>query len=145
MRTYTRTVGVIQIGYAVYFGWVALRSYMTGRFYHAKSHFKGGHIPEHLDFDWLIFTTACALLTFCGLIGGYGLLRLRPWARRWEVPYLSILSAGMAAGVIAGLPKYLFSPVYLTSDILFFAAFALPYVPFLFGVARDATGVSRSQ
>jgi hypothetical protein len=140
MRTYTRTVGVIQMGYAVFFGRSAAGSYETGSFYHTESHFKDSHIPEHLDFEWINFTTACALLSFSGLIGGYGLLQLRPWVRRWEVAYLGIFSAVMATGVIADLPKYQLSPIYLTYDILGFMAFTLPYVPFLFGVARDAAG-----
>ncbi len=145
MRTYRRVVGVIQMLYAAFFGWLAAGSYETGRFYHAEFHFKDCYEPEHLDFEWLIFTTACALMSFSGLIGGYGALRLRPWVRRWEVAYLGVLSAGMATGEVAGLSDPLWNPIYLTSNILIFLALTLPYVPFLFGGAGDAAGVSRSR
>jgi len=78
------------------------------------------------------------------LAGGYGLLRLRPWARRWEVAYVSVLSAGLAAGTVVDLSNPMLTPAYRTSLVLFLMAFALPYVPFLFGVVGDEAGASRA-
>jgi hypothetical protein len=137
LRTYCRVVGGIQWLYAAFFGWSAAMIYSTGQFYNPEFHFKDFYAPAHLDFKWLVFTVAYALLSFSGFVGGYGVLRLLPWVRRWEAAYLSVLAAGVAVGTVRGLSNPLLTPADLTSVVLFFTAFALPYVPFLFGVAGD--------
>jgi hypothetical protein len=141
MRTYQRLVGGIQWLYAALFGWFTAHVYMTGRFYHPESYGKGFIDPEYLDYEWLIFTTALTLLSFSGLIGGYGLVRLRAWVRRWEVAYLIFLSAAATAVAVADLSKPFWNSGYLTSRVLFFIAFALPYVPFLFWTGAIPLGV----
>jgi hypothetical protein len=145
MRSYSRVFGVVQMLYAVLFGYMVAISYMSGHFYHAEFHGKGDYTPEYLDFEWLISTTTVALLSFCSLIGGYGLVRLRPWVRRWEVVYLSVVLAAVVSSMVEDLSKPVWNSDYLTTNIRLFVAFVLPYVPFLFRVAGDAAGASRSR
>ena len=143
LRHYTRPAGVFQMLYAAFFGWLASVEFITDRFYTASFFFKGGYKPESFNYHWLITTTLCALLSFSGFIGAYGLLRLRPWVRRWELAYLAFLAVGLAAEMVwiqsdgPGTPN-LFArtrPPDFTAPILFTLAFSLPFVPFLFGVA----------
>jgi hypothetical protein len=145
MRSYSRVFGVVQMLYAVLFGYMVVMAYHGGQFYHAEFHGKGDYTPEYLDFEWLISTTALALLSFCCLIGGYGLFRLRPWVRRGEVVYLSVFLVIMVMWMVEDSSKPVWNSDYLTTNIRLFVAFVLPYVPFLFGVAGDAAGASRSR
>jgi hypothetical protein len=98
--TYCRTVGGIQLLYASFFGWVAydslwwsayqmVRIAQEGFTFQGKT-LKGTYIePFHLgNFERGM---EVALLSLCSLIGGYGLLRLRPWTRRWEIAYLTVV------------------------------------------------------
>jgi hypothetical protein len=142
MRTYTRVVGAVQLLYAAFFGFKAVNLYIPGQFYHPEFHFKDLHVPAHLDYEWLILTTAIALVSCVAFIGGYGLLRLRRWVRGWQVAYLIIVSAGMAAQTVADLSKPTWTPEGLTQAVQFFTALTLPYVPFLFGVVGDEGGSS---
>jgi hypothetical protein len=128
-------VGGIQCLYAAYFGWMAESSYRNGHFYHEAIYGKGEH-PAYYDFNWLISTTAWALLSLSGFIGGCGLLRLRSWVRRGEVVYLGILTAATAAEAVRVLSRPLGSAatdLFVTSLVLFCMVFGLFYVPFLFG------------
>jgi hypothetical protein len=131
LRTYTRLVGGIQCLYAVFFGWMAEGHYSGGRFYHEEDHFKG-YSPAYFDYGWLIFTTNCALLFLSGLISGYGLLRLRPWVRRWEVAYLGILTLVVVVSVVGDWSRPSWNSEELTYFVLFYILFGLFYVPFLF-------------
>jgi hypothetical protein len=83
MRTYARTVGVIQWLSAAFFGWMAYINFTVGQFYHPEFHFKDYYSRAYLDYGWLFFTTVFGLLSVSGFIGGCGLLKRRPWVRRW--------------------------------------------------------------
>jgi hypothetical protein len=145
LRHYVRPAGIIQVVYAAFFGWLAWLVFRSGQFHSPETFFKG-HQPEIFDYQWLITTTLCTLLSFSGFISGCGLLGRRPWARRWEVAYLGFLAVGVAAqtvfiqSVARGSPT-LFArgkPADFTALILFCLIFALPFVPFLFGVVGGA-------
>jgi hypothetical protein len=137
MRAYSRLVGGIQWAYALYFGSWAV--YMLRFCYHPEFHGKGDS-AAYLSLVELFFGTMCALLALSGFFGGCGLLALRRWARRWEIAYLGVLSVGVA-GVTVGMAFDIhFGPRDFTALALFSLAFALPYVPFLFGVVGGGIG-----
>ena len=143
MRAYTRTAGGIQWLYAGFVGWHALIAYSSGRFYHPDEYSKGFY-PAHFDYRWLISITVFALLSATGFIGGYGLLRLRPWVRRWEVAYLSVLSVGVACIAIDYLLINVLWPLAeLTYVVLVSMAIGLPYLPFLFGAVVGSVTETR--
>jgi hypothetical protein len=142
MRLYSRLVGGIQFVYAGFFGWIAFDRWMSGRFYNPETFFKGGHLLAYYDFDWLIYTLIYALISLCGFIGAFGLLGLRPWARRWEVAYLGVLSLGVAVRTVELLIEMRSTSLDFTALGLFFLALALPSVPFLFGVVSGALGAT---
>jgi hypothetical protein len=119
--------------YALFFGWWAWGSFETGQFYHPEFRFKDCYSPEYLDYAWVISTAALALLFLSGLIGGCGLIGLRPWVRRWEIAYLGLLSVGVGDQVVKTLASDQWM-LFLTPIALFTIFFALPFVPFLFGV-----------
>lgn len=80
LRIYTRPAGVIQMLFAALFGWMACWSFRNGQFYYPETFFRD-KVPEifvhraaRYDFEWLIFTTVCTLLSLTGFIAGYGLL-----------------------------------------------------------------------
>lgn len=103
--TYSRTVGGIQLLYASFFGWIAFDSLwwsanemvrvaqegftFEGRILKGKT-LEGTYIPA-FDLENFALGMEFALLSLCSLIGGYGLLRLRPWTRRWEIAYLTFI------------------------------------------------------
>jgi hypothetical protein len=146
MSFYSRVAGGIQMLYAAFFGWLALREFGPDGFYTPAFVFKGYH-AEFYDWRCLIITTFCTLLSLCGFIGGYGLHGLRPWVRRWEVAYLGFLALGVAAETvwarsdIPGSPNYFARgrPADYTALVLFSLAFALPFLPLLVGVAGGRT------
>lgn len=131
---YSRTVGGIQVLYASFFGWGALGCLWWSAqqmvwiaregFSFQGMRFKGSYIPS-FNLENFAEGTVLALLSLCSLIGGYGLLRLRSWARRWEIAYLILVP--------------LYSLWYLAIEVrrghdfgyivLFSMAFALPYLP----------------
>ncbi len=137
MRTYARTVGVIQWLNAAFFGWMTIIYFTFGRFYHAEAYGKGGPFPAYLDFGWLIFTPVFGLLSVSGFLSGWGLLKLRPWVRWWAAAYLGILLLGTAAAIVVEMPRLWLVPESLTALMLFSTAFALPCLPFLFGPVVD--------
>ena len=133
MRTYARTVGVIQWLKAAFFGWMTCIYFTFGQFYHPESRIKGGYSQAYLDFGWLIFAPVFGLLSVSGFICGCGLLKLRPWVRWWAAAYLGILLLGTAAAFVVEMPRVWLVPESLTALILFSTAFALPCLSFLFG------------
>ena len=137
MKTYARTVGVIQWLNAEFFGWMTYIDFTRGQFYHPESHGKGEYSPAYLDYNWLFFTTVFGLLSVSAFIGGCGLLKLRPWVRRWVAAYLGVLLLGTAAGIVVEMPRGWLGPESLTALMLFATAFALPSLPFLFGAVVE--------
>jgi hypothetical protein len=137
MRTYARTVGVIQWLNAAFFGWMTCIYFSFGQFYHPESRIKGGYSQAYLDFGWLIFTTVFGLLSVSGFISGCGLLKLRSWVRRWAAAYLGTLLLGTAAAIVVEMPRIWLVPESLTALMLFSTAFALPCLPFLFVALVD--------
>ncbi len=132
MRIYARTVGVIQWLNAAFFGWMTFIYFTHGRFYNPEVPIKSGYSRAYLDFGWLIFTPVFGLLSVSGFISGYGLVKLRPWIRRWVAAYLGILLLGTAAAIMVEMPRLWLVPESHTALMLFSTAFALP---FLFGPA----------
>lgn len=124
-RIYSRTVGVIQVVYALFFGWIAM---ITLRLViQQEGAFKGVYFPP-INLSHLCDGTIAALLFLLAFIGGCGLLGLQRWARRWEVAYLVLVSvlAATAAASEAWIGREV-GHIGLLSTVL-----ALPYVPFLF-------------
>jgi hypothetical protein len=140
LRTYARTVGVIQWLNAAFFGWMTYIYFAHGRFYNPALRIKGGHSQAYLDFGWLIFTPVFGLLSVSGFLSGWGLLKLRPWVRRWAAAYLGILLLGTAAATVVEMPRLWLVPESRTALLLFSTAFALPCLPLLFGAVF--TGIS---
>src|SRR5262245_47457215 len=93
---YVRTIGGIQMASAAFFGWLAflvlsqtadeMIRIAQNRFSFEGHTSKGVYFPA-LDLEVVADGTVLAVLSLCCLIGGYGLARLRPWARRWEIAY----------------------------------------------------------
>ena len=126
-----RLAGCVQGLYALVFGWYAI--ILLSHCYHPRFWGKGIDDPAHLDLGEFFFGMVCALLALSGFIGGFGLLGLRRWARRWEAVYLGVLSVGVAvAAVIMSLDIH-FGPAEFTGLALLSLAFAMPFVPFLRG------------
>jgi hypothetical protein len=148
LRIYTRPAGVIQMLIAAYFGWMACWLFRNGQFYHPETFSRGKveifvHRAARYDFEWLISTTVWTLLSLTGFIAGYGLLGRRPWARRWEVAYLGILSVVVAVEMVT-LPYDIRRGARDFTDLVrVLLAFGLPFVPFLFGVVGGGTGATR--
>jgi hypothetical protein len=147
-RVYTRTAGCIQMIYAVAVGWFAfleMRGVVHGIVHYGELIGKGsGSISPHLG-D-LIALSIFSLLSLSGFIGGYGLLRLRPWARRWEIAYLGFVSVAVAVSMVAMLSGAVRMPREfddLTMLALIAMAFALPYLPFLVTSHQSNTSATR--
>jgi hypothetical protein len=140
IRAYARTTGAVQLLYAAAFAWFASWEFLGGggEFFHPALSGKGGYSPAYFDWEKLITLALTTLLSLTGLIGGCGLLSLRPWVRRWEAAYLHVLSVGaylcmaMAAGAVWAAMSWLWPyKLDFRSTVLFTAALGLPYVPFL--------------
>jgi hypothetical protein len=134
MRSYCHVVGVVQWFYVGLFGWIFYLVYWSGSFYHPAydGHGKGSSDhPAYYDYRWLIYSTATALLVIAGLLGGYGLLRLRRWVRWPELAYLVVLSAWL----ISDLVEFRFRPwesaESLRALFLLYLAPGVPCVPLL--------------
>jgi hypothetical protein len=140
IRAYARTTGAVQLLDAAAFAWFAFAVFFGGggEFFHAAFSGKGGNSPAYFDWEKLITLTLTTLLFLTGLIGGCGLLSLRPWVRRWEASYLLVLAVGASlcvaieAGAVWPVLQWLW-PLKLDfpSTVLFTTALGLPYVPFL--------------
>lgn len=135
MRFYSRLAGCIQWIYALVFGKYAID--FLSHCYHPEFHSKDINDPAHIDVFDLLFGTICALLSLSGLIGGYGLIRLRRWARHWETAYLGVLAVGVTIVAVIMSFDIRSGTAEFTALILFSLAFALPYVPFLRGGRRQ--------
>lgn len=136
MRVYTRTAGCLQILYAVVVGGLAfgeLSSLVHDIVYYGKPIGKGvGPISPRLA-D-LVFFAIFSGLFLTSFIGGYGLLRIRPWARRWEMAYLGVVLLVVAGSTVAMLSGALPTPWEFDAVAmldLIIMAFALPYLPVL--------------
>jgi hypothetical protein len=138
MRVYSRTVGLIQWSYSLVFGYFAAE--LLRFCYHPQIHFKDVYQEPYLSLAELFFGMVIALLSLSGFIGGCGLLALKRWARAWEIAYLFILSIGVAAVTCAMAFDIRAGVRDFTVLGLFSLAFALPYVPFLFGNVVSGTG-----
>jgi hypothetical protein len=125
MSTYSRTIGGIQVLCASLFGWIALGS--LSMVVQREGTFKGVYVPP-INFSNLYEGTMAALLSLSCFIGGCGLLGLRPWARRWEIAYLVLVS--VLSMVIAIHETR--SGRDLGYIVLWYMILALPYLPFLF-------------
>jgi hypothetical protein len=133
---YSRTVGGIQVLYASFFGWLAfpcLRWTTEQMIWVAQNGFsfqgttfKGVYLPA-LNLENLAEGTVLALLSLCCLIGGCGLLRLRSWARYWEIAYLVVVAV-YSLWVLATAIRMGHDFGYI---VLFSMAFTLPYLPLL--------------
>jgi hypothetical protein len=135
-NAYRRTAGCIQMLYAAVVGWFAfleLRGVVHGIMHYGELIGKGSGSISPNPGD-LVALPIFSLLSLTGFIGGYGLLRLRPWARRWQIAYLGIVSVAVAVSMAAMLSGAVRMP-YEFDDLTMFAliaiAFALPYLPFL--------------
>jgi hypothetical protein len=136
IRTYSRTVGAIQLLYASFFAWVAFprlrwsfdqMSWVAQHgFGFEGMTFKGVYLPA-FDVSNFVEGMVLALLSLACFIGGYGLLRLRPWTRRWGIAYLTVVLIfslwDLATVVIRGHD--------LGQSVRFSMAFILPYLPLL--------------
>lgn len=135
-KVYSRTVGCIQMLYAVVVGWLAfgeITCLVHNIVHYGESIGKGSRPISPHPGDLIAFATAL-LLSLTSLIGGYGLLRLRPWARRWEMAYLGAVLVAVAISMVAMLSGAIRMPRDfddLTLLVLIAMAFALPYLPFL--------------
>jgi hypothetical protein len=149
IRAYARMSGAIQLLYAAAFAWFASVEFLGGggEFFHPASSGKGTYMPAYFDWEKLITVTLTTLPSLTGLIGGCGLLSLRPWVRRWEAAYLLVLAVGaslcvaIAAGAVWAVMSWLWPfKLDLPAILLFTTALGLPYVPFLSGsFVRAAT------
>ena len=136
MRVYSRLAGCIQMVYAVVVGWLAsgeLRSLVHDFVHYGELIGKRtvAIAPHPGD---VLALTIFSLLNLTSFIGGYGLLRLRPWARRWEAAYLGVVSVAVAVSMVAMLSGAIRRPRDfddLTMFVLIAMALALPYLPFL--------------
>jgi hypothetical protein len=131
IMTYCHVAGIIQCFYAAFFGKMCSITFGDGQFYHPAFQGKGEHSPAYFDYSGLFFTTVFALLAVTGFIGGLGVLRLRPWVRRWEAAYLGVLLIGAAAAIVADMSRGFRAFEDFTPLMLFSVAFALPFLPFL--------------
>jgi hypothetical protein len=136
-RVYTRFVGGIQLLYALIFGLWAYQCFEDVCFWAfgvGEGVFKGGLIQPYLDKEELFLGIILGSLFVFGLIGGSSLLRLRPGVRIWQIAYLALLTILLIA-ISALHIKWPFDAraisENLTGNVLFYLAFALPYVPFL--------------
>jgi hypothetical protein len=137
MSTYSRTVGGIQVLYASFFGWIAFpclrwtvqqMSWIAQNGFSFKGKILKGEYVAAIDMGNSAEGTILALLSLFGFIGGWGLLGLRPWARRWEIAYLIFASVySLAVIAIEARRGHDLGYIVLASMI-----FALPYLPFLF-------------
>ena len=149
IRAYARASGAVQLLYAAAFAWFATNEFLGGggEFFHPALPVKGGYSPAYFDWEKLITVTLTTLLSLTGLIGGCGLLWIRPWVRRWEAAYLLVLAVGaalcvaVAAGAVWAVTSWLWPfKLDFPSTVLFTTALGLPYVPFLSGAfVRAAT------
>lgn len=137
LRVYSRTVGIIQVLYALFFGWIAFATLRM--VLQTEGTFKGVYFPA-VDLVRLCEGAIPTLLFVLAFVAGCGLLALRSWARGWEIAYLlvvGVISAATAA-----------SEARRGQDVgyigLFFILLSLPYLPFLFTspLPRDERGVS---
>jgi hypothetical protein len=136
MRVYSRLAGFIQMFYAVVVGCLSFGelSVLVHDIIHRGESIgkaSGSVSPSLRD---VLALTVFSLLFLTSFIGGYGLLRLRPWARRWEFAYLGSVSWAVAVPMVAMLSGAIRMPREfddLTMFILIAMAFALPYLPFL--------------
>jgi hypothetical protein len=140
MSLYSRLAGCIQWLYALVFGWYAID--LLSHCYHPEFRSKDIHDPAYLSLVEVFFGTICTLLSLSGFIGGYGLLGLQRWVRRWEIANLGVLSVGVTAVTVGMSLDVRSGPADFTALVLFSLAFALPYVPFLFGVVGGGTGAT---
>jgi hypothetical protein len=134
IRSYCHVVGVVQWFYVGLFGWIFYLVYRSGSFYHPASHdhWKGSSDhPASYDYHWLIAATATALLVITGLLGGYGLLRLRRWVRWPELVYLVVLSAWLISDLVMFPFRFQVTAESLRGLFLLYLAPGLPYVPLL--------------
>lgn len=124
-RIYSRTVGVIQVVYALFFSWIAVINLRL--VIQQEGTFKGVYFPP-INLSHLCDGAIAIFLFLLAFVGGCGLLGLQRWARRWEVAYLVLVSilAATAAASEAWIGREVGS-IGLLSMVL-----ALPYVPFLF-------------
>ena len=136
MRVYSRLAGFIQVLYAVVVGSLAfgeLISLVHDIVHHGESIGKGSGPISPSPGD-LLALTIFSLLSLTSFIGGYGLLRRRTWARRWEIAYLGSVSVAVAVTMVAMLSGVIRRPRDfddLWMFMLIAMAFALPYLPFL--------------
>jgi hypothetical protein len=129
-------VGGIQLLYAAGFSFWALVSFRWVNYWlNVDGVYMGGRMTPYLDTYSLFITVVCGILSLCGCMGGWGLLRLRSWARPWEIAYVGVLSVFLAADVSFRFVKPI-DPRLLSNDhtasVLMYLFFALPYFPFLF-------------
>ncbi len=142
LKAYCRTVGVVQLVYAGFFGCVAYGELRFGQFYHPASHGKGD-FPAYYDYDWLVRTPFLVLISATGFFGGVGLLGLRRWVRRWEIAYLAVLFAYIATISVEQSFHVPHRPGDYNELAVFIAAVALPFVPFVFGLVGSETAATR--
>lgn len=133
MRYFSRLAGCIQMLFAVFLGVLAIVEIVAlvdDLVHYGKYIGKGIYIGAN---PYNVFgVVTFSSLSFTGLFGGFGLLRLRPWARRWEIAYLSIISAAVASVLIVMYSGRLLSTSNLNSLTVMVEiaiVFALPYLP----------------
>jgi hypothetical protein len=137
MGIYSRAVGGIQVLYALCIGrfaflfleWIVQRMSRIAQngFSFEGEFLKDKYVPA-IDVGNLGEGTILVLLSLSAFIGGCGLLGRRPWARRWEIPYL-IFASVYAVGVFTVETRRGHDLGYI---VLAYLVFALPYLPFLF-------------
>ncbi len=142
LKAYCRTVGVVQLVYAGFFGYVAYGELRFGQFYHPASHGKGD-FPAYYDYEWLVRTPILVLISATGFLGGVGLLGLRRRVRGWEIAYLAVLFAYIAEISVEQYFHVPRRPGDFYELAVFIAAVALPFVPFVFGLVGSEAGATR--
>ncbi len=122
-KLYLRLVGGLQILYALFFGWFAAVFISSI----VKNH---GMFRTSQDHFALVVGPTCTALLITSLLAGVGLLRLRPWARKWEFAYLGIyyLIIGTAFLVEDASGK---GAEYFVGEICMSAVLTLPGMPVL--------------
>ena len=72
-------------------------------------------------------------LSVTGFYAGYGLVRLQPWAPKWQAIYLVICTIAFLLGaIIVKLRGDSDHPHYAVGALIGFAVVTLPYLPVVF-------------
>lgn len=123
-RLYCRLFGSLQVGYALFFGWVAFLQ--LGHLFPNTRAF-----GTTQDIFNLCAGALSTLLSGCCFVAGYSLVRLRHWVRRWEIIYLAVCATVLFISNSYIFMYYKYGPDEFVPLALFSMPLVLPYLPFL--------------